>query len=399
MTMALEGTTILDLTRILPGPFCTTILADMGAEVIKVEDPNVRGFMRDTLTPPNPSPEQEERSLAHNVLARNKKSIAINLKDKEGVEIFRKLARKADVVVESFRPGITKGLSIDYATLSKLNPRLVYCSISAYGQDGPYRSMPSFDINCISLAGVLAIAGDKKGNPTHPGLPLADFSSAVNGTIGILTALLAREKTGKGQNVDISMLDTTVSWMSVVLAEFFNRGERGRPKRGSRDLDLFETKDGKLVSMSMALADLWPVFCKMIGREDLQNSFRDLVRHGPERESLLAEVGKALKTRDRDEWYEMAKKAGICLTPVYELDEVAEDPQVKHRQMGMELDHPKLGKVRQPGMPIKLSATPAKFRNFAPAVGQNSREILQGLGYSDGQIKQLAESGVTKLRS
>lgn len=376
MTLALEGIKVLDLSRTVPGPFCTMLLADMGADVIKIEAP---GYQMGML------PDQGKQA-AYDFLSRNKKSIALNLKTAEAREVFHKLATEADVVMEAFRPGAAKKLGVDYDTISKLNPRIVYCSLTGFGQDGPYRDLPGHDPNYTSIGGAVGLTGDEKGDPVIIRAALGDIGSALHAVIGILCALMARDKTGKGQYVDISMTDSVLSFLTVSLLRYFRDGFI--PKRGwpSPTINVWKTKDGKFVSTGLIEPYFWERFCHALGREDL-------IPHHHAKGEKLQEVYSAIKetflTKTRDEWFQIMKDADTCVSPVLELDEVVNNPQLLSRDMFPELDHPTEGKVRQLGMPIKLSETPAKFRSFAPLIGQHTEEILQGLGYSEQQIEEL----------
>jgi len=383
MTLALEGIKVLDLSRTVPGPFCTMVLADMGADVTKIEAP---GYQMGML------PDQEKQA-AYDFLSRNKRSIVLDLKTAEAREIFHKLATNADVVMEAFRPGVAKKLGVDYNTISKLNPRIVYCSLTGFGQDGPYRDLPGHDPNYTSVGGAVGLTGDKKGDPVIIRAALGDIGSALHAVIGILCALMARDKTGRGQYVDISMTDSVLSFLTISLLRYFREGFI--PKRGwpSPTINVWKTKDGKFVSTGLIEPHFWERFCRALGREDL-------IPHHHAKGEKLQEVYSAIKetflTKTRDEWFQIMKDADTCVSPVLELDEVVNDPQLLSRDMFPELDHPTEGKVRQLGIAIKLSETPAKFRGFAPIIGQHTEEILQGLGYSQQQIEELRKSGAIR---
>ena len=383
MTLALEGIKVLDLSRTVPGPFCTMMLADMGAEVIKIEDP---GYSLGML------PDQEKHA-AYDYLSRNKKSIALNLKSAGAKEIFHKLVTSADVVMEAFRPGVAKRLGVDYHTSSKLNPRIVYCSLTGFGQDGPYRDLPGHDPNYTSIGGAVGLTGDHKGNPVIIRAAVGDIGSSLHAVIGILCALMARDKTGKGQLVDISMTDSVLSFMTVSLLRYFRDGFI--PKRGwpSLSINIWQTRDGKYISTGLIEPHFWERFCRAIGREDLIPFHH---AKGEKLHEVYGAIRETILTKTRDEWFQIMKEADTCVSPVLELDEVIKDPQLQHRQMFPEFEHPTQGKVRQLGMPVKLSDTPARFRNFSPTLGQHTNEILKGLGYTEHQIEELRKSGVVK---
>jgi crotonobetainyl-CoA:carnitine CoA-transferase CaiB-like acyl-CoA transferase len=380
MTLALEGIRILDLSRLLPGPFCTMVLADMGAEVIKIQSP----------TDPMGMLPNQEKQQAYDFISRNKMSLTLNLKSSEAREIFLKLAGTSDVIMEAFRPGVTKRLGVDYETVSVLNPRIVYCSLTGFGQYGPYRDLPGHDPNYISIGGAAGITGDHEGNPVIIRAALGDIGSALHAVIGILCALMARSNTGEGQYVDVSMTDSVLPFLSVSLLRYFMEGFI--PKRGwpSTTINTWRTKDGKYLSTGLIEPHFWERFCRALGREDLIPHQR---AKGDKLHEVYAAIEEAFLTRTRDEWFQIMKDADTCVSPVLELDEVVDDPQLLSRDMFPEYDHPTEGKVRQLGMPIKLSETPATFRSFAPKTGEHTNDILRGLGFTDQQIEELRNSG------
>ena len=395
--LLLEGYRMLDLSRLAPGPNCSRLLADMGMDVIKVEEQLPRGgFDRDTLTPLNASLEEQERWLAFNPYGRNKRSIAINLKDPKGQELFRRLAKAADVVLEGYRPGVVKRLGIDYATLNKLNPRVVYCSISGYGQDGPYRDTASHDGNFQAVAGLMAMGNDSEGNPNHAGFSAADHGAAVHAAMAILAALLGREKLGRGLYIDVAMTDTLSTFMVTFATNYFRDGiSVPRGERWPYHLCVLRCKDGKYLSTQNAETYFWERFCKAIGREDLI-PIKD--NKHPKYGWMVREVRKTMLTRNRDDWVELLRKADSCISPLNELSEALDrDPHLKHRQFVWDVQHPKLGKVRQLGFPVKFSETPATFRRFAPKLGEHTSELMREAGYSAAEVRRLAKDGVVKV--
>jgi len=393
MKQALEGIRIIDLTRLAPGPFASMVLGDMGAEVVRVEEPQPRGGMTsDILTPASGTEEEMERAAAYNCLGRNKKSIALNLKQQESKEIFYKLVETADVVFEGYRPGVTKRLGVDYDTISKLNPRIVYCSISGFGQDGPYNTMPGHDPNYTALAGLMGLNRDQNGIPIPLGVPVADMSVALHAVIGILCGLMSRGNTGKGQYVDISFTDSALALTCFPLSMFLGKGIQ-QDLAPKTVLNVFETKDGKYIAIGVVETYFWERFCRAIDCEDL---IPHQYAEGEKLQGVISAIRERVLTRTRDEWFEIMKEADTCVTPVLELDELLSDPQLLHRNMIMEIEHPNVGKVQQLGMPIKLSETPAQFKSFAPMLGQHTSEILEELGYSLNQIKALQEKGAIK---
>ena len=393
----LDGIKILELARVAPGEFCTMMLADMGAEVLKIETPPSNGI---------PETDDERRRAAFAFINRNKRSLALNLKAPEGQAIFQKLAATADVIVEGFRPGVMKRLGGDYETIRKINPRIIYCSLSGFGQDGPYRDFPAHDINYLSLAGVLGLIGEADRKPAIPLNIVADYGGAsLHGALGIVLALFARERTGKGQHVDISYLDTTLSLLAATpnLRFFFSDGMA--PRRGAGFLGgsypyyaIYETKDKKLLTIGCTEPWLWENFCKAISRPEFAKYARksDQFVRAANAEEVRAreEIDAIIKTKTRDEWYDLLVKHDVCVGKVYDVEEVFHDPQVRHRQMLVEAEHPKLGKVKEVGIAIKMSETPGSIRHLGPYTGEHTDEVLQGLGLGPEEVKVLKDKKV-----
>ena len=402
MPGALDGIKILELTRVGPGAFCTMMLADMGAEVLKIEAPP-SGKLAGSGASPKP---EDARKLATSFTNRNKKSMTLNLKDPAGQAILRELVKRYDVLVEGFRPGVMQRLGGDYETLKKLNPRLVYCALSGYGQDGPYRDYPAHDLNYLSLAGVANLIGSPEGPPAIPLNIVADYAGAtMHGVAGIMFALFARERTGEGQFVDVSYLDTTISLLAATpnVRDYFADDvttARGKGIFGGEYAyyGFYETKDRKMISIGCTEPWLWENLCDAIDRPDLKDCRMKPVdfsapvteRHGYAR----AELQSLFLTKTRDQWFDLLTKADVCIGKVYDVPEVFQDPQVRHRQMAVDLDHPVAGKVTQAGIAVKLSGTPGSIRSFAPALGQNTEEVLGALGYSAARIAELREKRV-----
>lgn len=391
MTMALEGIKVIDLTRLGPGPYCTMLLADMGAEVIKIE----AGGGRASQTIESMEDEVAERRRAFNPEGRNKRSIVLNLKMDAAREVFYKLVKDADVVVEEFRPGVLKRLGVDYDNISKINPKVILCSITGYGQDGPYAQLPGHDINYMSVAGAQSMIGPRNGPPVMTFNLIGDYSGgSMQAALGITLALLARERTGKGQHVDISMTDGVVSLMHAEAAGYFDTGRI--PTRGDLLViggapfyGVYETRDGKYVTIGALEPWFYSNLCELLQRPDLLPYEWDINKW----DELSEEFRKIFKTRDRDEWVELLRTKDVCVAPVYTVDEVFEDPQVLHRKMLVEMEHPTLGKVKQVGIGIKMSDTPGAVRSIAPRPGEHTEELLGSLGYDDNAIAGLRESG------
>ena len=398
--MALEGIKVLDFCRNAPGMFATMILADLGADVLMVERP-----MDDTraayelIVAGIQSPEDERRHASFNALQRNKRSIALNLKEPEALEIFRHLAVDADVVVEGFRPGVVDRLGVGYESVKQINPRAVYCSVSGYGQTGPYSQMAGHDINYISFAGALGLIGESPdGKPSIPLNLIADYAGGgLCGAVGILAALMAREKTGQGQYVDIAMTEGVLYMLCGMIADAFSQGytpARGgtRLNGGSPYYNVYRTADGKYFSIAAIEPWFWENLCRAVGREDL-------IPHQRAGEEQRAEIARNLEqiflTKTRDEWFEALRDANISVGKVYDLDEALADPQALARGMVVELEaHGVPGnKVTQPGIPFHLSDTPGQVRHPGSVTGQHTAEVLASLGYSPDAIAALKEKG------
>ena len=392
---ALEGIRVLDLSRLLPGPWCSMVLADLGADVIKVEEPNIGDYIR--WFPPRLG----DQSAMFVNLNRNKRSITLNLRAAQGRDAFRRLAEKADVVLEGFRPGVMDRLGLGYAQLSALNPRLIYCSLTGYGQDGPYADRVGHDINYIGYAGVLGITGHRGGPPVVPGVQIADIGGGgMLATIGILAALMARERTGRGQFVDISMLDGVVSWLVLLGSAYFASGQQVR--RGELLLSgaipgyqVYETKDGKYLAAGALEEKFWRNLYRELGLHDLDD---EPMPTGERWEQKWDDVRQRMQavflTKTRDEWLELLQDKEVCVGPVYDFEEVFTDPQVLHRQMVWEVEHPGVGLIKQIANPVKLSETPPDYRRPAPRLGQHTDEVLSEAGFTPEEIASLRAGGI-----
>lgn len=365
-----------------PGPYATLLLADLGADVILLERPGTG----------DPSRLAAEH---FNALNRNKRSITADLRTEKGREIGYKLAERSDVFMDGFRPGVVKRLGVDYESIRKVNPRIIYCSISGHGQDGPYRNRPGHDLTYQAMAGLLAHlipSGNFSGGPR---VAIADLSSGMFATIGVLAALLAREKLGTGQHLDVSMRDGLLSWMSVPLATYLSAGQRpvAGEARGEAAYGVFATKDGKYLTLSVAHEDhFWKNLCCAIGRDDLAELPRQ--RRHERRQELRAMLAEVLSTRSRDEWVELLTAADVPCGPVSTLDEVVVDPQVVHRGMITEITSATGEKVRQVAHPLKFSEANPEIRRLAPTLGEHTDEILASLGYTKREIGELRKGGV-----
>ncbi len=398
MTQALEGLSILDLTRYAPGPYGTMILGDLGADIIKVEEVTPvgsRGGQVKGAPELSHPPEYASTNSVFNPLNRNKRSICLNLKSSQAQKIFHELVRKADIVVEQFRPGVTARLGIDYATLKEINPKITYCAITGYGQDGPYRNLPGHDINYIASAGVAGVLKKPGEIPPIPGNFIGDIAAGgMQAAIGILAALAARERTGKGQFVDIAMTDGAVSMLSLYLGRYFEQGTLPAPEEkvstgSSPHYNYYETGDGKYIAIAASEPWFFANLCRVLDCEDLIPHQMDADKS----DKMFNIFREKFLTRSSREWFDILSKADVPVSRVNALNELADDPQVKHREMVVELDGPDGGKVRQAGISIKLSETPGNIRNLGSMPGADTREVLTGLGYSPDEINTLQEKG------
>ena len=392
--LALEGIKVLDMTRNAPGQFCTMILGDLGADVLKVERPILNdgdGPQKGTATATKG--EDQQRMVTFNALERNKRSISLNLRHAEARNIFYQLSKDADVIIEGFRPGVVKRLGVDYDTVKDINPRIVYCSLSGYGQDGPYRDMTGHDINYISLAGVLGLIGaEEEGRPAIPMNLIADYAGGgLASTIAILAAVIAREKTGRGQYLDIAMTENVFYMLGPLLADYFNQGivperMRMRLNGGNPDYNVYRTSDGKYLSIAALEPWFWENLCRTLGREDMISRQR---AQGEERQEVFRFLSGTFLTKTRDEWFELLKDKDISVGKVYSLDEAINDPQIVDRGMVVEVETPDGGTVKQPGIAIHLSDTPGEVRHTGPVTGQHTREVLLALGYTQDRVDDL----------
>lgn len=390
----LDGVRVLDLSRLLPGGFCSLLLADYGAEVLKVEDTGMGDYVR--WSPPYyEGAEPSARSALFLALNRNKRSIRLNLKDEGGREVLLRLVREHDVLLESFRPGVLDRLGVGYERLREENPRLVYCAITGYGQDGPYRERSGHDMNYLGLNGLLALTGEAGGAPVQSAGQIADLGGgALMAAFGILTALRERDRSGRGQLVDISMFDGSLSWLAMVAARTFAEGRAQR--RGELELAgallcyrPYACADG-WVTLGALEPKFWQAWCRGVGREDLIPA--QFERAGSE---AHAEVERLFAERTRAEWTAFAGEHDCCLEPVLELDEALDSELVRAREMVAELDQPGAqGRVRLLGLPVKLSETPGDAnRTPGPGLGEHTQAVLEALGYDEAERTQLEETG------
>jgi crotonobetainyl-CoA:carnitine CoA-transferase CaiB-like acyl-CoA transferase len=387
--LPLETIRILDLSRLAPGPFCSMMLGDLGADVLLIERP------AEAKSTPQPGID-EHRVAAHNVLRRNKRSLVLNLREPEGREVFYKLADRTDVVLEGFRPGVVKRLGVDYETLRVRNPRLVYCSISGYGQWGPYAQMVGHDINYISIGGALGMIGWPGQPPAIPMNVIADFAAGgMHAAYAILAALLSRDRTGRGQYVDIAMSDSVVYLLASIAGDVLAGGDSPKPgsttQNGSAPYyNVYQCSDGRWLSVGSVEPRFFANLCRVLDCEHYINYQDD--------PSKLEEIAQHFRKRflmmTRDEWFEVLKQTDICAAPVYTMEEALRDPHNLARRMVVEVQHSKLGAIRQPGIATKLSETPGEIRMPGRVPGQDTDEVLKSIGYDAAKIASLRESGI-----
>ncbi len=382
----LHGIKVIDLTRVLAGPFCTMTLADLGAEIIKIEKPGTGDDSRAF------GPHLHGESAYFMSINRGKKSLTLDLKAEKGREIFLKLVKDADVVVENFKPGVMKKLGLDYAALQKINPKLIYCASSGFGQTGPYSSRPAYDLIIQGMGGLMSITGPDASQPTKVGSSIADIFAGVFSAIGILSALYNRTHTGKGQMVDVAMLDCMVAILENAIARFTGSGIDPVPI-GNRHPSIapftsVRTSDG-YINIACGNDALWLKLCEIIERPDLATdkryeSNRSRCDHMPD---LLPQLNEAMHKQSSAYWLKKLEEGHVPAGPINSISQVLSDPQVLARNMLLELAHPVAGLVKVPGSPVKLSDTPAEVKAPAPVLGQHNDEILASLGYSVQQIE------------
>ena len=394
MAMALQGIKVVDLSRMAPGPFCTMVLGDLGADVIRVEEPGGGRMARERSG--GVDEDAARRNAAFNALNRNKRSIALNLKDETAQKVLRQLVRDADVFVEGFRPGVVSRLGCDYETLSNINPRLVYCSLSGYGQDGPYSGLVGHDINYISVGGALGVIGERGGAPVIPYNIIADFAGGgLHAATAVLAAIIARGHTGKGQYVDVAMSDGVAYMMASVMSVYFSDGVVAAPGAMSLNgaapyYNVYKCRDGRYLSVGCIEPWFWAALCHALGRSDLIP-----IQFETERaEYIKGELRDIFITKDRDEWWETLPGIdNIAVAKVSSLDEVASDPQNLHREMVIEAGEVDGQTVKQVGIGPKLSDTPGSVRFTGATTGEHTDEVLAELGYSAEDVAGLRESG------
>jgi crotonobetainyl-CoA:carnitine CoA-transferase CaiB-like acyl-CoA transferase len=391
--MALEGVRVIDQTQVMAGPFCSMLLADMGAEVIKVEPPGGEHTRRMEL---EIIPGVSASFLAVN---RNKKGMTLDLKRPEGVAILKKLVGTADVLVENYRPGVASRLGVDYRALSAVSPRLIYCSISGFGQTGPYASRGGFDLVAQGMSGIMSATGSEGGPPVKVGVPITDLGAGLFGVFGILCALRARRVTGRGQLVDTSLFEAGLALSAWEATEYWYTGEiprrLGTAHRLNAPYQAYRASDGHF-TVGAANQKLWPLFVRVLGLDHLIDDprFRDVGARLRNRAELEVLVEQVTVREPRVHWLARCEEAGIPAGPIYTVPEALADPHAQARGMVQEYDHPQVGRVKGLGNPVKLSRSPAAVRKAAPLLGEDNEAILGELGYDAGTIAGFRDQGI-----
>ena len=394
--LPLEKIKVLDLTQVMAGPFCCQVLADMGAHVTKVEPRETGESARRSMGFRYGRGEDTAAFIAIN---RNKKSMTLDLKGDAGRGIFYKLAREADVIVENYRPGVTEKLGIDYETIQEINPRIIYASISGFGQTGPYAMRAGYDLIAQGMSGVMSVTGEPGGPPAKCGIPVGDLSAGMFCAIGVLSAYIAREETGRGQHIDTSLFEGALALSIWETAELWATGRVPQPFGSAHRLtapyQALQTSDG-YINVGANNGRLWARLCNAIGREELIEDPRFSTNDGrmENRAELAEELEKTLADKTTGEWVDILLEAGFPAAPIHDYQQVFEDPHTIAREMMVEMDHPVEGKVKGLGIPVKLSETPGKIRRPAPLLGEHTEETLSGLGYSEAEIAGFRERKV-----
>jgi alpha-methylacyl-CoA racemase len=389
MSGALEGIRVLDLTNVGPGAHCTRILADLGADVVRIVEAR-------SVIEKRGRRQWEAPAWAYG-MRRNTRPLGLDLKSERGLEVFFRLLARADVLMVGLRPSAAERLGVHYDAVRSAHPRVVYCSLTGYGAEGPYRDFAGHDINYQSIGGTVGMTGPAGGPPTIPGATAADSAGGgMQAAIAILAALIARQASGEGQLIDVSATDGIVGMVSLAIDEYLATGHE--PRRGETLLtgrhpwyNIYQTRDGKYLSVGAIEPQFYANLCGLLGLGDL---IPHQYAEGEKKEEIFARFRQAFRTRTRDEWVSLLMEADTCTSPVYSISELVSDPNLLHREMIVEVDHPRLGKVKQAGIMIKLSATPGRIRQVDPQPGEHTEAILGEAGYPRAAIAELRRAGV-----
>jgi crotonobetainyl-CoA:carnitine CoA-transferase CaiB-like acyl-CoA transferase len=379
MTAYLQGIRVIDFSIMLPGPYCSMLLGDLGAEIIKIEQP------------PAGDPARTMIPGYFESLNRNKNSLTLNLKSAQGKEIFCRLVRTADILLEGFRGGVLKRLGFGYDQLREINPRIIYCSIAGYGQDTPWHSKPGHDINYLGVAGVLSLSGAPDGPPEYTtGIAVTDLNASLFALSSMLAALLYREKTGHGNCIEVAIADVGVSLMANRIGEFFARGKPSKSQQMGRAAHgVFETKDGKYITLAAAEGHFWQRLCEVLELKDLaqEQRFSSLMERSKYRKEINERLAEVFRTRPQEEWLYLLGKADIPCGPVNTIEDLLNDSYITSRQLIVSQDHPQLGNIWQIAFPVKFFLDQPQITRPAPSLGEHNQEILLSLGYKEEEIK------------
>ncbi len=392
--LPLMGVKVLDVSQVMAGPYSCMLLADMGADVIKVEPPGsgdqTRGAMGFKMKGPD--------SMGFLNMNRNKRSIAINLKSEAGKAILFKLVKEADILVENYRPGVMKRLGVGYQVMSKINPALVYVSISGFGQSGPWAMRPGFDLMAQAMSGIMSVTGNGDGKPVKAGVPVADIGCALFATYAALSAYIGAKNTGQGQYIDASLFDSALAFSIWDTSEYWGTGNPpvalGTANRMTAPYQAVKAKDGYFV-MGATNNKLWQKLCEILERPDLlqKAEYQTIAGRLGQREQLIQELENSFALKSADEWIDLLLEHGIPAGPILDYPQAFESEHGRHRQMRIEIDHPLEGKVPNIGFAVKMQGTPQEVRRHPPLLGEHTQEVLMQAGFTPDEIKELEEQG------
>ena len=392
--LPLMGVKVLDVSQVMAGPYSCMLLADMGADVIKVEPPGsgdqTRGAMGFKMKGPD--------SMGFLNMNRNKRSIAINLKSEAGKAILFKLVKEADILVENYRPGVMKRLGVSYEVMSKINPALVYVSISGFGQSGPWAMRPGFDLMAQAMSGIMSVTGNGDGKPVKAGVPVADIGCALFATYAALSAYIGAKNTGQGQYIDASLFDSALAFSIWDTSEYWGTGNPpvalGTANRMTAPYQAVKAKDGYFV-MGATNNKLWQKLCEILERPDLlqKAEYQTIAGRLGQREQLIQELENSFALKSADEWIDLLLEHGIPAGPILDYPQAFESEHGRHRQMRIEIDHPLEGKVPNIGFAVKMQGTPQEVRRHPPLLGEHTQEVLMQAGFTPDEIKALEEQG------
>ena len=392
--LPLMGVKVLDVSQVMAGPYSCMLLADMGADVIKVEPPGsgdqTRGAMGFKMKGPD--------SMGFLNMNRNKRSIAINLKSEAGKAILFKLVKEADILVENYRPGVMKRLGVGYEVMSKINPALVYVSISGFGQSGPWAMRPGFDLMAQAMSGIMSVTGNGDGKPLKAGVPVADIGCALFATYAALSAYIGAKNTGQGQYIDASLFDSALAFSIWDTSEYWGTGNPpvalGTANRMTAPYQAVKAKDGYFV-MGATNNKLWQKLCEILERPDLlqKAEYQTIAGRLGQREQLIQELENSFALKSADEWIDLLLEHGIPAGPILDYPQAFESEHGRHRQMRIEIDHPLEGKVPNIGFAVKMQGTPQEVRRHPPLLGEHTQEVLMQAGFTPDEIKALEEQG------